>query len=288
MKAGWRNNYHDRTKWIEVIGKDLKFALSDLKKWVSNGGKLPSILVFPDFPSKKTTIFKIANRLGYRITNKLISKPELVIYFEDQTFGKYASELKKSFPNALNIACTDISKNKVDAIHLEVFGYNTIIDPTKHLGKAVQKSDINALHDGKIIECPIDKKTEGSIYQILLDNVFDNEFVVDYRVPVIKGEIPFCYKKFKRMNVRFTNEVSNSEMVEADTVFDEREQNSIVAFAKAMHVDFCELDILRHSDGRIFIIDVNKTPYGPPFGLSASKEAVDRLSMLFKKAFLKK
>ncbi|MEZ4798416.1 MAG: hypothetical protein R2809_01300 [Flavobacteriales bacterium] len=288
MKAGWRNNYNDKTKWIEVIGKDLKFAFGDLKKWLSNGGKLPSILVYPDFPSKKTTIFKIANRLGYRITNKLISNPEVVLYFEDQTFGEHADYLRKRFPNALNLDCTDISKNKVDAIHLKVFGYNTIIDPKKYSGKAVQKSDINALHDGAIVDCPLDETKEGSIYQILLDNVFDDEYVVDFRVPVISGEIPLCYKKFKRMNVRFTNEVSRSEMVEVNSILSSDEQNSIIEFAKAMKVDFCELDILRHSDGRIFIIDVNKTPYGPPFGLQESDEAVSRLTSLFKKSFIEK
>ena len=32
-----------------------------------------------------------------------------------------------------------------------------------------------------------------------------------------------------------------------------------------MKVDFCEFDVLRHKGNqKIYIIDVNKTPYGPP------------------------
>jgi hypothetical protein len=40
---------------------------------------------------------------------------------------------------------------------------------------------------------------------------------------------------------------------------------------------------LRHSDGRIFIIDVNKTPYGPPAGLAETDIAVSKLSEAFQR-----
>lgn len=286
MKKGWRNNYNDKTKWMEVIGKDFKFALNDLLLYFKNGFQLKTILVYPDFPSKKTTIFKIARKLGYRLTNKISVSPAVVIYFEDQTFGKYADSLKLKFPNALNIHCRDISKKMVDRIHLEVFGYNTFIDPIRFSGKAVQKSDINALHDGKVVECPLDEAVEGSVYQILINNQVDDEFVVDYRVAVIGDSIPVCYKKYKRMNVRFTNDVSKSEIGNIDELFSKTEQQSIIQFAKKMNVDFCELDVLRHSDGRIFIIDVNKTPYGPPFGLGENEMAVSLLSTEFENKFL--
>lgn len=283
---GWRNNYSVKTKSIEVIGKDLKFAFSDLGLWLKNGFQLPSIVVYPDFPSKKTTIFKIAKRLGYRITNKPIPKPKLVIYFEDITHGD-TSTLKKIYKSyCLNENCFDISKRQVDKIHMRVFGYNTFIDPIQFSGKAVQKSDTNALHDGKIIDCPIEQILEGSVYQILLDNQADKDFVVDYRVPVMRQEIPLIYKKFKPIAVRFTNDVSHSTIHKTDDEFTIEEQKKIKAFAAEMNADFCELDIIRHNDGRIFIIDVNKTPYGPPSGLKEKDLAVNLLSEAFKKVFL--
>jgi glutathione synthase/RimK-type ligase-like ATP-grasp enzyme len=72
-------------------------------------------------------------------------------------------------------------------------------------------------------------------------------------------------------------------MHETDSIFSKEEQTLILNFAKAMKVEFCEFDVLRHSDGRIFIIDVNKTPYGPPAGLAESDIAVAKLSEAFQR-----
>jgi hypothetical protein len=286
-KTGWRNDYHARTSFFEIIGKDVKYYVKDLRKRLRNGGHLPVIVTYPDFPSKRTTIFKIADALNFRLTNKLIKNADLIIYFQDITHGDPGVLHSIKDKKVLNIGCTDISKNKVDEVHLQVFGYNTFIDPTKHQGAAVRKSDINALHDGEIIQCPIAQADSGSVYQVLLDNVYDENYVVDYRVPVIGHQIPLVYKKFKEHRVRFTNEVHHATMHNTEDVFSADEQALILRFAQAMNVEFCEFDILRHADGRLFIIDVNKTPYGPPAGLPATKEAVSLLTQAFQSAFLK-
>jgi len=257
QKHGFRNNYHPRTSWFEVLGKDIKFAFKDFKKRLKAGQKLPILLVYPDFPSKKTTIFKIADKLNYRITNQLHSDASVVMY--------------------------DISKNKVDEVHLNVYGYNTFIKPNEYSGIAVRKSDINALHDGEIIQCPIQDIDSKSVYQLLIDNTFDDNYVVDYRVPVIGDSIPLVYKKFKEYAVRFTNQVHHATMHDTDSIFSKEEQTLILNFAKAMKVEFCEFDVLRHSDGRIFIIDVNKTPYGPPAGLAETDLEVTKLSEAFQR-----
>jgi len=47
--------------------------------------------------------------------------------------------------------------------------------------------------------------------------------------------------------------------------------------------------VLRHNaTGKIYVIDVNNTPYGPPSGMKAneSKRAVEILSKAFNKEFL--
>ena len=47
-----------------------------------------------------------------------------------------------------------------------------------------------------------------------------------------------------------------------------------------MKVDFCEFDVLRHKGNqKIYIIDVNKTPYGPPDPLN-QKDKVVALKLL--------
>jgi hypothetical protein len=282
-RAGWRNNYRASMPLPEVITKDVSFALRDSLKWLGNGGKLPVIVAWPDFPSKKTTLFKLAHKLGFRLTNKMVDNPSVVIYFEDVTLGSSLA-LKQKYPQAkiLNQHCTDISKKRVDEVHLSVFGYNTFINPLEYIGQAVKKSDANALHDGRIIECPNLAMDPNSVYQVLIDNEVDEKRVMDYRMPVVNGKIPLVYKKFKLKEVRFTNDVSYSEIHETSTIINAEEQRLIGEFALAMGADFCELDVLRNkTDNRIYVIDVNKTPYGPPSGLDQKEKAVELLSAAF-------
>lgn len=288
MKKGWRNNYNDKLSWLEVIGKDVKFYFKDLIKRFRNQGKLPVIVTYPDFPSKRTTIFKIADALDFRITNKLVSNARVYIFFEDQTYSTLPPILSAKSPQTLNQKVLDISKKKVDQVHLDVFGYNTIIDPRTYKGKAVRKSDMNALHDGEIIDCPIESTDAHSVYQIVIDNAVNFHQVVDFRVPLIGGKVPLCYKKIKDIQVRFTNDVSSSTLHSPEEIFSSDELDRISLFAKKFHLDFGELDVLRHSDGKIYIIDVNKTPYGPPFGLTLSEKekAVSMLTASFEKTFL--
>lgn len=272
----------------EALFKDLRFAFLDAYNWIRHGGRLPVIVAFPDLPSKKTTLYKIADRLGYRLTNKTVKNPKLVFYFEDSTFGNTQAIREHYDPgDIINLQCTDISKTYVDKLHLDVLGYNTFVDPLTYRGEVVRKSDINALHDGRIIHCPIDYRDDDAVYMVVIDNAVDQEMVMDYRVPVIGESIPHVYKKFKKKEVRFTNQVSYSELHETQAHFSEAEINQMIRFAQSMGASFCELDVLRNkNDERIYIIDVNKTPYGPPFGLDKKEEAVTRLLEAFRKTFL--
>ena len=151
------------------------------------------------------------------------------------------------------------------------------------------KSDENAMHDGVKITCPINSKEVGKIYQILIDNSFNSTHVVDIRVPVFRGKIPLVYLKYKTNEKRFTNEVDYTELKTTEEALTIEECRAIAAFCEGMSVDFAELDVLRHNaTGKIYVIDVNNTPYGPPSGMKAneSKRAVEILSKAFNKEFL--
>lgn len=276
--------------WPEVIGKDLKFGLKNLSLWFKNGGKLPTLVCYPDFPSKRTTLYKIASRNKLRLTNKQVEEPTCILFFEDSTAkASKASDYFQLHPNAINLKCDDISKIKVDAMHLEAFGYNTFIDPFTFEGIAVEKSDENAQHDGQKIQCPITEVNSGKIYQILIDNQVNDTHVVDIRVPVMRGEIPLAYLKYKTLGQRFTNDVDYAELTETRQVLSAEEQESIQQFCTLMEVEFAELDVLRHNPtGKIYVIDVNTTPYGPPSGLPAGDhhKAVAILSDTFQREFL--
>ncbi len=276
--------------WPEVVAKDVQFLVSSILLRTKYKGKLPSLVCYPQFPSKKTSIYKISSALGLRLTNKEIAHPKLVLFFEDATAKESAeAQYIRNQKHVLNHKCVDISKVKVDREHLKAFGYNTFIDPFTFEGIAVVKSDENAMHDGVKITCPINSKEVGKIYQILIDNSFNSTHVVDIRVPVFRGKIPLVYLKYKTNEKRFTNEVDYTELKTTEEALTIEECRAIAAFCEGMSVDFAELDVLRHNaTGKIYVIDVNNTPYGPPSGMKAneSKRAVEILSKAFNKEFL--
>ena len=72
-------------------------------------------------------------------------------------------------------------------------------------------------------------------------------------------------------------------------MFSEDELAKISRFCHKMQLDFGGLDILRdNQDGRIYIVDVNKTDMGPPFALPLKEKlrAVDILAKQFKSVML--
>lgn len=287
---GFRNNYREGMPFIEMLIKDVKTWLKELGYRSAHKGKTPSILTFPDYPSKRTTIQAIAYHLKFRLTNKPLAEPAVVLFFEDSTEKPSFDlpELKK-YHKVLNHKCRDISKKKVDNVHQDVFGYCTIVDPTTHKGSAVEKSDENAMHDGRVIQCPVTVFDQNKVYQVVINNKHEDGVYVDYRVPVMGNEIPILYCKFKTEELRFTNDVFRSTLHEPLEFLSQEEMSLITEFAGKMDVDFAELDVLRDNDsGQLYIIDVNTTPYGPPAGLSHEDRtrAIHALSAAFKRSFL--
>lgn len=287
---GWRNNYRASMPASERMLKDLRSFTKDVGMSIRHGGKLRTIVTYPDYPSKRTTIQKIARKMGWRLTNKPLKSADIILFFEDTTHKDTSTDdfLTTAEP-VLNLACTDISKERVEEVHQSVFGYGTFIDPLTFEGTAVEKSDENAKHDGHYIQCPIAQVTEGCIYQRVLSNRNEEGLAVDHRVPVMGSEIPLTYLKKKEWEVRFTNEVTTSSLHTPESLFNAEELQLITEFTAAIHAEFCELDIIRdNNDGRIYIIDVNTTPYGPPAGLDTQDrlEAISLLSSAFQKAFL--
>jgi len=71
--------------------------------------------------------------------------------------------------------------------------------------------------------------------------------------------------------VRYTNETAEVDLAESpEIVLSGSEIDQIVSLSAKMCAEFAELDVLRdRQDGRIYCVDLNPTPYGPPSGLSA-------------------
>jgi hypothetical protein len=282
---GLRNNYREDMPFFEVIIKDITCLLREGYFYLKNGGRLPVWVAAPTYPSKKTTLAKIARMNGARLTNKLVNNPDVIIYFENATYGS-ASTLRRRYPKAriINVNCPDISKERVHVVHLEALGYSMNLNPRTYIGVAVEKSDENAVHDGQEVICPMAYPKTDAVYQKVLDNTNENGEYVDIRVPVIQGKIPLVYLKFKTKKNRFTNKAHRATLHSPKEIFSSEEIEQIEKYALAMKVDFCEFDVLRHKGNKkIYIIDVNKTPYGPPHPLNQKDQeiALQKLSVAF-------
>ncbi len=225
------------------------------------------ISFFPKKPRSYYAIWPVCHLADVKIVDDP-RDADLHFYFEDREFLMGPRQAPSGKP-AFNIGCFDIRKSVVARVFEEVFGYSLTIDPLAHQGTAVEKSELNGKHDGRIISCPVSETRRGQVYQRLVDNTFDGAEHVDIRTPIVGGKIPFVYLKRRPADARFSNDNTRVDLVEASTMLSPEEQGKIIAFARAMSLDFGGLDVLRdRSDGRIYIVDANKTDMGPPSAMT--------------------
>ena len=270
--AFFSNDYPERMPLLERIGKEWRFRKS-VRASKQEYGRPQFVLVHPDWPSKRASIMAYAEALGWAVTNR----PNTPDLFDGGTVLKLAfddrTEKRQAQPGFWNGHCLDISKSTLDRHHHEVFGYGLNVDPTTHNGPMLEKSEGNAVHDGREIQGPLspDQLQPSKIYQRIIDNRTENDLFEDLRVVVILGEVPLVYRKRKTGEVRYTNETAEVDLAESPkTMLSDTEMEQIASLSAKMCADFAELDVLRdRQDGRIYCVDLNPTPYGPPAGLSA-------------------
>jgi hypothetical protein len=266
-------------------------------------GNLPArkILIYPTPIMRRTPFWHIVHLLNFKITTNIHGDYDLVMNWNDTTFKQPSPQLIEIAKNkqVINLYSTDISKTRVGTVFEQIFGYNTEIDPLTFEGLAVEKGDINAKKSASIVRCPIKERKEGFIYQLVINNIQDENYVSEYRVPVFKDLIPFVYFKFISAKKRFSDVTEKAFIKEATEVFNEEEINKIIALCREMNVEYAELDILRNKDdGKIYIVDVNDTPGSLPghrkldeegidvFGKGKRQEALLRLAKAFYDKFL--
>ncbi|MFZ5618792.1 MAG: hypothetical protein ACOZAA_15870 [Pseudomonadota bacterium] len=225
------------------------------------------ISFFPRKPHSYYAIWPVCQLADVKIVDDP-AEADLHFYFEDREF-RTAPLRAPSNKSAFNIGCHDIRKSVVSRVFGEVFGYSLTIDPATHRGLAVEKSELNGKHDGRIVSCPVDAPRSDRVYQRLIDNTFDGRDFVDIRTPVVGGKAPFVYLKRRTRDLRFSNDNHRVDLAPVDALLSKEEQAKIAEFTRAMALDFGGLDVLRdREDGRIYIVDANKTDMGPPSALS--------------------
>lgn len=228
------------------------------------GHEPKTILFYPEAPKTFHTLYKICHYLGWKITTNPKKQSDLCIFFEDTTFrNEYPVLLERNkTQHVINLSCTDISKSYVDEVFEEVFGYKMSLDPRTHTGVCVRKSDINAVHDGKVVDCPCEPE-EGYVYQKLINTVNVDNRATDLRVHIFNDSIPVVLERYKELNDIFDFTV-DATFLETDEALTKDEQEKVIRFCKKMGLEYGELDTLRSKDdGLLYIVDVNNTPSGP-------------------------
>ncbi len=250
-----------------------------------------SVCFYPEQPAPWYTFWSVSQFLGLKITHD-IENADIVCLFEDKTYSNIAAHLPEAVtPKRINGGCVNISKQKVAQAFLDAFGYDLDVDPTAYVGKAVEKSDLNGKHDGQVIQCPAKASdiTPGRVYQKLINNSKDGITVQDIRLTFVGGEIPCVYLKHRDIQNRFANENIKVEFKEPHDVLSDEEIRNVKKMAHMMGLDFGGIDVLRNeTDGRIYVVDVNKTCMSPPIALPFKDkiEAIRRLSRVFRHKFI--
>ena len=252
-----------------------------------SGHKRPKIAFAPDQPRPWYLIWPVLHVAGARIV-KSIEEADIVMQFDDSTESSAPLSLQCS-ENAktVNFHCTDISKSRVSEAFEKVAGYGLGVNPETYSGMIVDKSEINAAHDGRIIAGPLPRE-EGRAYQKLIDNEIPGGLVEDLRTCTVGGEPTVVFIKRRPISKRFLNENTEVFIKNAQEVFSSDELDVIRAFTKEINLDWGGVDVLRDAkDGRIYIVDANKTDMGPPVALPLGQKlrATRRLARAFAEQF---
>lgn len=196
---------------------------------------------------------------------------DVAIYFDDSTTGTPPAA---PCGRRLNHACIDIGKSHVAGIFEEVFGYPLSVDPLKAVGEIVEKPEKNGVHGGRIVMAPLAARP-GFTYQRVVDTRDEDGCCRDLRTPCAGGTPVVVWIKVKTPEGRFSINNRRAMLAAPEAIYSLPEREQIRIFCERVGLDWGGLDILRdRSDGRIYIVDVNKTDLGPVIALSWSDKLV--------------
>ena len=179
--------------------------------------------------------------------------PDVTVLFDDRTESGGVD-----MPGAINGTIHDISKARVGAVFADTFGYALTLDPRTHSGPMVEKSDVNGVHDGRVVMGPRDP-IPGMAYQRLVDTTVRPGVTEELRLTCVGGRAVVAVRKEKDAQARFAANYLKTDLVPVADHLSEAEQADLARFLSAMGLDFGSVDALRDVDGRLYVVDVNKT-----------------------------
>jgi hypothetical protein len=230
----------------------------------------PAIFFHPDRPPAHFALDKLRRFAGWRLADGP-EDADWCVLNQDQTWVRLPPDdpYAALAPTWINGRCRDISKRRVEALFATVFGYPLAIDPTIHHGPCIRKSDWNAAKGVTVLTGPIAaaELDDQAVYERLVDSRLPGLGPVELRVDVVAGQIVSVVRRIYSDWISTglltwdNHHPIDAALVVAESVFSPREQARITEFCTEMGLDFGALDVLRdNADGRIYLLDVNKTP----------------------------
>jgi hypothetical protein len=235
------------------------------------GGAGPRVAFYPDRPRPWYLIWVAIIAGGGRIVDDP-ARADIVMQFDDTVESWHAPPPGIAGAAVMNGAAGDIRKSTVAAAFAAAFGYPLTIDPAKATGLGVEKSEANGVHDGRLIPLPRAAQP-GCVYQRFIDTSAPNGLVDDLRTPTLWGVPLAVFIKRRRARDRFSNDNAACLLRHPEEVFSPQEIAAIGRFCSLIGFEWGGLDILRdREDGRLYIVDANKTDMGPPIALPLNEK----------------
>ena len=249
------------------------------------------LLCYPCAPGGKFRM--MCEKYGYQISNDPTQSFDFAMKWIGDTFTPNDIVLKEldAAIGLPNIGVEDISKTFVGNVHWETLQYGLEVDPTQFEGYAVKKANLNAQCRESVELCPLEKADHGFIYQRLVVTPTEPDEYEEYRVAIMKDEIPYVVVKRRPLSHRFNRSAGYAIIREGDEVFNAEEKALIFKICERFGFQYGDLDILRdQNDGQIYIIDLNPTPGGPGGGYEQHQrdDIVDRVHRAFQRKFWNK
>jgi len=236
-------------------------AVKSLEKTVVRDG--PRIAFAPHTPRPWFLIWAAALLSGLRLASSR-DEADILFHFEDAT---HCARPHGWTGPGINLDCADISKSRVAHAFESVFDRPLAIDPEVFDGPFVDKSEINAAHDGRVHTRPCQREP-GRCYQRLIDTVGPDGLAEDLRCATVGGEIASVFLKRRPVARRFDNHNAQVRLTMPEAAFSVGERAQIAAFCAQLRLEWGGLDVLRdRASGDIWIVDANKTDMGPPVSL---------------------
>lgn len=226
----------------------------------SVGVHAPTFSFYPMRPEPNASISYVMRRLGARLAFEPADTGLNVAWDTGTWFSESAA--RRLPPGTLNGECLDISKTTVDRLWSEVAGYSIAVDPRAMSGPLVIKPDENGKRGGRVVDGPLQTRESGFVYQRLVDTTVGGR-VRQIRPVILRRRIVLVYEKWRPDRQWFKGPEVTVPKTAAD-FFNDAEAELLLRFSDAIGLDYGELDVVRDAaDGRIYVVDANRTPVRP-------------------------